>query len=321
MAATEEAVQSTAEETESNENIPVFTDGQLSYLGHDAEEIPEELVREFADRTIRLDLSFNRIQRLEGLEQFTSLRELILDNNELDDSAVFPRLPSLTTLYLNKNLFVELEPLLVQLKTCFPDLLYLSLLGNTACPNQLSSTEKDDEDYQRYRYTMSNTACPNQLSSTEKDDEDYQRYRYFVLFQLPKLKFLDSSVVRQCERMEAKRRGQFMQVVRPQQDMDECERMEAKRRGQFMQVVRPQQDMDECERMEAKRRGQFMQVVRPQQDMDEEGGGERTPQFTPLPSDTERFEDSKHIGFYSKNRYKYHGRHSEGNRFIRNKDL
>ena len=33
----------------------------------------------------------------------------------------------------------------------FPLINYLSLLGNEACPNQLSSFEKDEEDYNRYR--------------------------------------------------------------------------------------------------------------------------------------------------------------------------
>lgn len=32
-----------------------------------------------------------------------------------------------------------------------PSLEYLSLLGNEACPNQLVSPDKDEDDYQRYR--------------------------------------------------------------------------------------------------------------------------------------------------------------------------
>lgn len=32
-----------------------------------------------------------------------------------------------------------------------PSLEYLSLLGNEACPNQLVSLDKDEDDYQRYR--------------------------------------------------------------------------------------------------------------------------------------------------------------------------
>lgn len=33
-----------------------------------------------------------------------------------------------------------------------PSLKYLSLLSNQACPNELSSLHRDEEDYQRYRY-------------------------------------------------------------------------------------------------------------------------------------------------------------------------
>lgn len=33
-----------------------------------------------------------------------------------------------------------------------PSLEYLSLLGNEACPNQLVSPDKDEDDYQRYRF-------------------------------------------------------------------------------------------------------------------------------------------------------------------------
>jgi hypothetical protein len=35
-----------------------------------------------------------------------------------------------------------------------PSLHYLSLLGNAACPNQPSDPDKDEEDYQRYRYWL-----------------------------------------------------------------------------------------------------------------------------------------------------------------------
>lgn len=48
----------------------------------------------------------------------------------------------------------DLEILLKQLKKCYPQLTYLSLLGNPACPDQLSNLEKDEEDYQRYRYSF-----------------------------------------------------------------------------------------------------------------------------------------------------------------------
>ena len=52
---------------------------------------------------------------------------------------------------LTYHYIVNLEQLLDRIVTKVPYLDYLSLLGNPACPNQLISLEKDDEDYQRYR--------------------------------------------------------------------------------------------------------------------------------------------------------------------------
>ena len=71
---------------------------------------------------------------------------------------------------------MEIEGLLNQLKKSFPGLLYLSLLGNAACPNQLSSTEKDEEDYQRYRYTINSVLEPAFTISLAQLCLAYMRY-------------------------------------------------------------------------------------------------------------------------------------------------
>lgn len=126
---------------------------------------------------------------LEGLSAFRSLEELILDNNLLGDDLVLPGLPHLHTLTLNKNRITNLEYLLDHLAEVTPALEYLSLLGNVACPNE--------------------------LVSLEKDEEDYKRYRCFVLHKLPNLKFLDAQKVTRQEREEALVRGAFMNVVKP----------------------------------------------------------------------------------------------------------
>ncbi|EAW54587.1 chromosome 10 open reading frame 11, isoform CRA_c [Homo sapiens] len=126
---------------------------------------------------------------LEGLSAFRSLEELILDNNQLGDDLVLPGLPRLHTLTLNKNRITDLENLLDHLAEVTPALEYLSLLGNVACPNE--------------------------LVSLEKDEEDYKRYRCFVLYKLPNLKFLDAQKVTRQEREEALVRGVFMKVVKP----------------------------------------------------------------------------------------------------------
>ncbi|EFB13842.1 hypothetical protein PANDA_017976, partial [Ailuropoda melanoleuca] len=140
---------------------------------------------------------------LEGLSAFGSLEELILDNNLLGNDLVLPGLPRLHTLTLNKNRgllspwtrilnlchITDLECLLDHLAEVTPALEYLSLLGNVACPNE--------------------------LVSLEKDEEDYKRYRCFVLHKLPNLKFLDARKVTRQEREEALLRGSFMKVVKP----------------------------------------------------------------------------------------------------------
>uniref|UniRef100_G1PDT4 Leucine rich melanocyte differentiation associated n=1 Tax=Myotis lucifugus TaxID=59463 RepID=G1PDT4_MYOLU len=86
------------------------------------------------------------------------------------------------TKILNLCHITDLEHLLDHLAEVTPALEYLSLLGNVACPNE--------------------------LVSLEKDEEDYKRYRCFVLHKLPNLKFLDARKV-------ALVRGAFMKVVKP----------------------------------------------------------------------------------------------------------
>ncbi|MBZ3877501.1 Leucine-rich repeat-containing protein C10orf11 [Sciurus carolinensis] len=66
-----------------------------------------------------------------------------------------------------------------------------------------------------YLSLLGNVACPNELVSLEKDEEDYKRYRCFVLHKLPNLKFLDARKVTRQEREEALVRGAFMKVVKP----------------------------------------------------------------------------------------------------------
>eukprot|EP00795_Rhopilema_esculentum_P008661 gene8661-14677_t len=62
-------------------------------------------------------------------------------------------------------------------------------------------------------HLLGNPACPNQLISMDKDDADYQRYRYYVIHRIPSLKFLDSTPVKETEHKEALRVGALMKVV------------------------------------------------------------------------------------------------------------
>uniref|UniRef100_A0A3P8UJK2 Leucine rich melanocyte differentiation associated n=1 Tax=Cynoglossus semilaevis TaxID=244447 RepID=A0A3P8UJK2_CYNSE len=113
-----------------------------------------------------------------GDQTFTQLEELVLDNNLLGNELRLPELPNLHT---------------------------LTLLGNQACPNQ--------------------------LVSPDKDEDDYQRYRYFVLHKLPQLKFLDTRRVTSRELMEAEARGAFMKVVKPKSETVSQTRRRRRPRG------------------------------------------------------------------------------------------
>ncbi|XP_039629209.1 leucine-rich melanocyte differentiation-associated protein isoform X4 [Polypterus senegalus] len=188
-----------------------------------------------------------QIRSLEALKAFTSLEELIVDNNLLGNDLQLPRLQHLHTLTLNKNLITDIEILLDHLSEMTPSLEYLSLLGNEACPNE--------------------------LVSQDKDEDDYQRYRYFVLHKLPNLKFLDARKVTRKEFEEAKTRGAFMKVVKPKDDKESLGR---------------------------------------------KGASPEMP-YTPLPSGSR--DPKNHKGVFAKCQYIYYGKHSEGNRFIRDDQL
>jgi len=69
---------------------------------------------------------------------------------------------------------------------CFPNLTYLSMLKNPACPNYF----------------------------TGKDMDDYKRYRLYVIYRMKKLKFLDYSPVTNEERKEATKRGPYLVTVK-----------------------------------------------------------------------------------------------------------
>lgn len=88
---------------------------------------------------------------MRDLQQFPYLEELICDNNELTENSNFPKLETLKIFSCNKNKINDIHIFIDKIKVLFPNLTYLSLLGNQACPNQLIDPNKDDYDYSRYR--------------------------------------------------------------------------------------------------------------------------------------------------------------------------
>jgi len=143
----------------------------------------------------RLDLSYNSLHKLKGLEIVAeSLEELILDNNQLTslDFLNPTTFKNLHTLTLNKNKISDIKALLQVLKRRTPALTYLSLLGNPMTPDNLTPA-----------------SCP--------DETDHQIYRYHVLHHLPTLRFLDHREVTLKERQEA-RKGLYGKLDLPLHD-------------------------------------------------------------------------------------------------------
>jgi len=173
------------EVSESNEDASITNGEQLSLIGQSLNNIPINV--DGAHKIKRLDLSYNNIIKLENLEQFQNLTYLVVDNNQLEsDQSQLPKIQSLQTLWVNSNNIDDLKIFLDCVSNSFPNLTYLSMLKNPACPNYF----------------------------TGKDFEDYKRYRYYVLYRMKKLKFLDYSAVSNEERKEAGRRGQYVLTVK-----------------------------------------------------------------------------------------------------------
>ncbi|XP_055532749.1 leucine-rich melanocyte differentiation-associated protein-like [Wyeomyia smithii] len=170
-----------------NWNKIIYIDGErkLIYFDQKTYKLPEAILNLYSDRVRHLDLSHNKLSSFEALEFFGGLEELVLDNNSLTDEITFPgQLRQIKLLSLNNNKFENLDLLLTKLSLCFPNLEYLSLLGNPACP------------------------C--HLLSLEHTEYDYLKYRLYIIRHLPKLHILDVQRVKKMER----------DFVRSQQDQE-----------------------------------------------------------------------------------------------------
>jgi len=171
-----------------------INNGQLSLVGQQLPDgvLPAWLAEKYGAEVSHLDLTETGLKQVSNLEKFTKLSTLILDSNELDNNQDFPEILQLETLWINNNKITDLGVFLENIVKKLPNLTYVSFLKNPACPNS--------------------------LISKEFEDDDYQRYRYFVLYKMPKLKFLDARQISIQERNEAKRVGKFTAIVRPDKD-------------------------------------------------------------------------------------------------------
>jgi len=158
---------------------------QISIISQGITEIPNNISG--CETIKQLHLSYNSIEKLNNLHLFPNLHSLVVDNNILvSDQSLIPVIKSLQTLWVNNNNISDLKLFMDCISKSFPNLTYLSMLKNPACPNYF----------------------------TGKDFEDYKRYRLYVMYRMKKLKFLDYSPVSDEERRESNLRGPYLLTVK-----------------------------------------------------------------------------------------------------------
>eukprot|EP01094_Clydonella_sp_ATCC50884_P020780 TRINITY_DN4389_c4_g1_i2.p1 TRINITY_DN4389_c4_g1~~TRINITY_DN4389_c4_g1_i2.p1 ORF type:complete len:272 (+),score=79.44 TRINITY_DN4389_c4_g1_i2:47-817(+) len=173
-----------------------FSGSQLSVVGADLTSLPEHVCQQYAPHTTALDISYNKFVTLDQLPLFPRLESLTADNNALVASQPFAPNHNLQVLSVNNNDIDDLQVFLDSVVQCFPNITYLSMLKNPACPNPLIG----------------------------KDQDEYRRYRLYVLYRLPGLKFLDSSKVAPAEKAEAKQKGEYLVAAKPSAREEPAER-------------------------------------------------------------------------------------------------
>ncbi|KZC04547.1 Leucine-rich repeat-containing protein C10orf11, partial [Dufourea novaeangliae] len=83
----------------------------------------------------------------------------------------------------------DIDGVLKKIQECCPNVIYVSLLGNPGCPDQLTNPSTDEEDYNRYRL-------------------------YAIHMLPPSLQFLDSRSVTRQEKINAEIRGRYSRTVK-----------------------------------------------------------------------------------------------------------
>ncbi|KAH9393386.1 hypothetical protein TYRP_021899 [Tyrophagus putrescentiae] len=185
--------------------------------------------------------------------------------------------PMMRILSINKNKITDLERFLNEISLKLPGLTYLSLLGNPACPDQ--------------------------LSSSDHDEQDYRRYRSYVVHRIPTLRFLDSTAIVAMNGRRHKQRGHYYRLIRLNSDS-------------FIEKQRSAALREEDYRQQSSDGGSAGGATAGPNGSVSSTGGKR--QLTPLPSFDE---NNAPKGGFGRLRHRYTGKHSEGNRFIRNHEL
>ncbi|XP_060729558.1 leucine-rich melanocyte differentiation-associated protein [Tachysurus vachellii] len=151
---------------------------RLSFAYQSLLEIPYDAIFKQRNTLEVLDLSYNLLDESPALlGELDKLSTLILDGNNYSSHVKFPYMPSLTTLWINKNKISNL-PIIVEEICCkFPNIKILSMMNNEAAPSYF-----------------------NGGSLTQ-----YIDYRQYVISQIPSLEVLDDTEVQEKDRAQARK--------------------------------------------------------------------------------------------------------------------
>nr|XP_014353772.1 PREDICTED: uncharacterized protein LOC102347411 isoform X2 [Latimeria chalumnae] len=98
------------------------------------------------------------VRNLTQLGELKKLTTLILDCNGFSSHTKFPYMPSLTTLWINKNLVTNLTIFIEEVAKKFPNLRILSMMDNEAAPSYFNGgSYKQYLDYRHYVISQMST--------------------------------------------------------------------------------------------------------------------------------------------------------------------
>ncbi|KAB5579411.1 hypothetical protein PHYPO_G00194770 [Pangasianodon hypophthalmus] len=162
---------------------------RLSFAYQSLLEIPYDAILKQRDTLEVLDLSYNLLDDHKRspalLGELDKLSTLILDGNNYSTHVKFPYMPSLTTLWINKNKISNLPIIVEEIRCKFPNIKILSMMNNEAAPSYF-----------------------NGGSLTQ-----YIDYRQYVISQLPSLEVLDDTEVVLVAELSSRGRVVFKTVT------------------------------------------------------------------------------------------------------------
>ncbi|ODN02772.1 Leucine-rich repeat-containing protein C10orf11 [Orchesella cincta] len=211
-------------------NIVSTEEKRLTLAYEGLTDVPKNLIQDYGGIVEILDLSHNKLTSVNFLTSFKKLTTLILDHNYMTAEAAFPSNSNLTTLWLNHNFIDKLHPFVQRLGKSFPNLKFLSLMGNTGAPSYLNGGTY----------------------------YEYIQYRLFVISWIPQLQYLDDRVITDDQRSEALRLygRPFYKVLLEEQLPEFMERLRFKFRNMsFGKTGQPLGEEHECSEISSHPRG------------------------------------------------------------------